>query len=142
VFPFLEYAEKKIELSLENGVSVVGRIDLVRRTDLDETSIVDFKSNDRSQDEGLTEMQLHLYVLGHEALTGTTADFVEIYELDDGTRIPRAVDEDFVSDVKDRTIDAAKALRAGELQPQPVRATCESCDYCKLCTAGQAALAA
>lgn len=142
VFPLLEYAEKKIELSLENGVSVVGRIDLVRRTDLDETSIVDFKSNDRSQDEGLTEMQLHLYVLGHEALTGTTADFVEIYELDDGTRIPRAVDEDFVSDVKDRTIDAAKALRAGELQPQPVRATCESCDYCKLCTAGQAALAA
>lgn len=142
LFPFLEYAEKKIELSLGDGVNVVGRIDLVRRTDIDETSIVDFKSNERSQDENLTEMQLHLYVLGHEALTGTTADFVEIYELDDGTRIPRAVDGDFVEDVKHRMVDAADALRAGELPPRPVRVTCESCDYCQLCTVGQATVAA
>lgn len=142
LFPLLEYAEKKIELSLGDGVNVVGRIDLVRRTDLDETSIVDFKSNERSQDENLTEMQLHLYVLGHKALTGATADFVEIYELDDGTRIPRTVDEEFVEDVKHRMVDAADALRVGDLRPRPVRVTCESCDYCQLCTAGQAALAA
>jgi len=142
VFPLLEYAEKKIELSLGGGVNVVGRIDLVRRTDTDETSIVDFKSNERSQAEDLTEMQLHLYVLGHAALTGTTADFVEIYELDDGKRVARAVDDDFVNDVKGRTVEAADALREGELPARPVRATCESCDYCQLCTAGQVALAA
>jgi DNA helicase-2/ATP-dependent DNA helicase PcrA len=141
LFPLLEYAEKKIELSLSDGVNVVGRIDLVRRTDLDETSIVDFKSNERSQDENLTEMQLHLYVLGHEALTGATADFVEIYELDDGRRIPRAVDEEFIDDVKLRVVDAAQALRAGDLPAQPTRVTCESCDYCRLCSAGTAALA-
>lgn len=142
LFPLLEYAEKKIELSLGDGINVVGRIDLVRRTDSDETSIVDFKSNERSQDENLTEMQLHLYVLGHEALTGKTADYVEIYELDQGRRIPRAVDDEFVVDVKTSVVNAAQALRAGDLRPQPTRIACESCDYCRLCTAGTAAVAA
>ena len=36
---------------------------------------------ERSQVEEVTEMQLHIYVVGHEELTGRTADFVEIYEL-------------------------------------------------------------
>jgi DNA helicase-2/ATP-dependent DNA helicase PcrA len=78
----LEHSEKKIELSLGDGITVVGRIDLVRRLDTDETTIVDLKTSERSQQEHVTEMQLHIYVVGHEALTGRTADFVEIYELD------------------------------------------------------------
>jgi ATP-dependent DNA helicase UvrD/PcrA len=141
LFPLLEYAEKKIELTLEDGVNVVGRIDLVRRTDLDETSIVDFKTNDRSQEEAVTEMQLHVYVLGHEALTGRAADFVEIYELDEGTRIPRAVEDEFVRDVKRHIVEAANALRDGELEPRPARVLCQACDFRQLCTAGEAATA-
>jgi DNA helicase II / ATP-dependent DNA helicase PcrA len=56
---------------------VVGRIDLVRRKDTNETTIVDLKSNDRAQDEEVTEHQLHIYALGYEELTGKHADFVE-----------------------------------------------------------------
>lgn len=141
-FPELEYFEKKIELNLEDGVSVVGRIDLVRRSvnDVSEVSIVDFKSNDRSQAEDVTEMQLHTYVLGYEALTGQVADFVEIYELDEGKRLPRSVDMDFVDDVKTNVGKAANALRENLLPPTPSRNTCAACDYLHLCSAGMSSM--
>ncbi|MGH9629831.1 MAG: 3'-5' exonuclease, partial [Bryobacteraceae bacterium] len=45
----LEHAEKIVELKLAEGVVVSGRIDLIRRTDTDETAIVDFKSGEDTQ---------------------------------------------------------------------------------------------
>ena len=60
MFDKLEYSEKKIEIALDDGVTVVGRIDLVRRLDNDETTIVDFKTSERSQEEEVTELQLHI----------------------------------------------------------------------------------
>lgn len=67
-----------------------------------------------------------MYVVGHEALTGPTADFVEAYE--DGKRKPRAVDEEFVDDVKAEIRRAATALSAGTLEAAPARARCAACD--------------
>jgi hypothetical protein len=61
---WVEAEEKQIEISLGDGVSVVGRIDLVRRIDTDEITIVDLKSSDRAQAEDVTETQLHVYALG------------------------------------------------------------------------------
>jgi DNA helicase-2/ATP-dependent DNA helicase PcrA len=139
-FDELEYFEKKVELSLEDGITIVGRIDLVRRAN-DEghtTSIIDFKTNDRSQAEDVTEMQLHTYVLGYEALTGEIANLVETYELDEGQSHPRAVDPDFVKDVKEGVINAASALRADQLEPAPTLAKCSSCDFLRMCSKGTA----
>ena len=42
----------------------MGRIDLVRRKHTGETTIVDLKSTERAQREGVTEAQLHVYALG------------------------------------------------------------------------------
>lgn len=134
LFDKLEFAEKKIELDLGDGVTVVGRIDLVRRIDTDETTIVDLKTSERSQAEDVTELQLHVYVVGHEALTGRTADFVEVYELDEGKRKPRAVDEEFVDDVKREIARAATALRSGTLEPAPKASRCASCDFRRMCS--------
>ena len=47
-FRNLEFSEKAIEIALGDGVSVAGRIDLVRRIDTGEVTIVDLKSSDRS----------------------------------------------------------------------------------------------
>ena len=41
----LEHVEKVVELKLEEGIVVSGRIDLIRRTDTNEIVIVDFKSD-------------------------------------------------------------------------------------------------
>jgi DNA helicase II / ATP-dependent DNA helicase PcrA len=136
LLPQLEFAEKIIEIPLDDGVSVVGRIDLVRRRDTGETTIVDLKSSERAQSSEVTEQQLHVYALGYEELTGRRPDQVEIYNLDEGTRKSRSVDDDFIEDVKRGVRKAADALRAGAMPPEPSPKKCTACDYHRMCTAG------
>jgi DNA helicase-2/ATP-dependent DNA helicase PcrA len=139
-FGNIEFSEKNIEINLGDGVTVTGRIDLVRRIDTDETTIVDLKSSDRAQAEDLTEDQLHVYAIGYQDLTGRRPDFVEIYELDERNKRPRSVDDVFMEDVRRKIRDAAANLRNGNLQPIPGRAKCQKCDYCGMCSAGRAAV--
>lgn len=132
----IEYSEKNIEITLEEGVSIKGRIDLVRRIDTGETTIVDLKSSDRAQPEVVTETQLDIYALGYRELTGRDADQVEIYELDDRKRKPRSVDQDFIDDVKRDVERAASALRSGSLDADPSPKKCSACDYLRMCSQG------
>ena len=138
LFDKIEFSEKQIEVSLGDGVSIVGRIDLVRRIDTGETTIVDLKSTDRAQPEDVTEAQLHVYALGYQDLTGRRPDYVEIYELDERKRKPRSVDDAFIDDVKSKVRDAAEALRTATLLPVPAPKKCGTCDYRGMCTAGRA----
>jgi DNA helicase-2/ATP-dependent DNA helicase PcrA len=142
LFDKIEFSEKQIEINLGGGVSVNGRIDLIRRIDTDETTIVDLKSSDRAQPEQVTDTQLHIYALGYQELTGRRADYVEIYELDEGRRNPRSVDDEFLADVKTDVLRAADALRTGALTAEPVPRKCASCDYCGMCSVGADAAAA
>jgi DNA helicase-2/ATP-dependent DNA helicase PcrA len=136
LFDKIEFSEKGIEINLGDGITVNGRIDLVRRIDTDETTIVDLKSNDRTQSEEVTEAQLHIYALGYKELTGRNADYVEIYDLDGRKRKPRSVDDDFIEDVKKGVREAADALRHGALDRKPGEKKCASCDYGRMCSAG------
>jgi DNA helicase-2/ATP-dependent DNA helicase PcrA len=140
-FDKIEFSEKQIDISLQDGVSVIGRIDLVRRKDTNETTIVDLKSNDRAQPEEVTEHQLHIYALGYEELTGKPADFVEIYELDERKRKARTVDGEFIADVKQKVADAAQALRQNHLPAVATHQKCIGCDYRGMCSPGGQACA-
>lgn len=141
LFDKIEFSEKHIEISLGDGVTVIGRIDLVRRVDTGETTIVDLKSSDRAQAEDVTETQLHVYALGYQDLTGRRPDYVEIYELDERKRKARSVDDIFIENVKTRVRGAAAALRSGALPTVPELTKCASCDYHGMCTDGCAAAA-
>lgn len=134
-FKNLEFSEKAIEIALGDGVSVAGRIDLVRKIDTGEVTIIDLKSNDRAQAEAVTETQLHIYALGYQELTGRPADYVEIYELDEQKQKRRSVDDDFIADVKKDVRSAARALRENSLPVKPSVKSCTQCDYCNLCAA-------
>lgn len=138
-FNNLEFSEKAIEIPLGDGVSVAGRIDLVRRVDTGEVTIVDLKSSERAQAEAVTETQLHIYALGYRELTGRQADYVEIYELDEQKQKRRSVDEEFIDDVKRDVRSAASALRLNNMPPKPNAKTCGQCDYCNLCSSATAA---
>ena len=140
-FSQIEFSEQKVEITLEGGITVNGRIDLVRRLDTGQTTIVDLKSSERAQAEEVTDLQLHTYALGYRELTGRDADYVEIYELDEGNRKPRSVDEEFMSDVVEKTREAAESLRAGEFEARPERSRCKSCDQRHICTAGHLMMA-
>ncbi len=133
-FDNIEFSEKNIELHLGDGVSVVGRIDLVRRKDTDEVTIVDLKTAERSQAEQVTETQLHIYAIGYHELTGRQADYVEIYELEEQKRKPRSVDADFIGAVKANVTEAATSLRSGSLPPKPTERICTTCDFRGLCS--------
>lgn len=134
-FDKVEFSEKGIEIALGDGVSVVGRIDLVRRVDTGEVTIVDLKSNDRVQADDVTEAQLHIYALGYQELTGRRADYVEIYELENQKQKRRSVGDEHIEDVKREVRRAAQALRANDLKPRAAKKTCGNCDYSKLCSA-------
>ncbi len=140
-FKKVEFFEKSVEISLGDGVSVIGRIDLVRRVDTGETTIVDLKSTNRAQAEDVTETQLHIYALGYEELTGRRADFVEIYNLDERKRRPRSVDDGFMDAVKGDVRMAAEALRTSAMPTKPAPKKCDSCDYRGMCTEGGKAAA-
>ena len=133
-FDKIEFAEKAVEVYLDGGVSIKGRIDLVRRLDTGETTIVDLKSNERSQEEEVSEHQLHTYALGYKELTDSDADYVGIYELHERRQSRRPVDEEFIEDVKRRTGEAAEGLRQMRLSARPSRTRCENCDFSVLCS--------
>lgn len=135
-FDKIEFSEKGIELHLGDGVSVVGRIDLVRRKDTNEVTVVDLKTAERSQAEEVTETQLHIYALGYEELTGKRADYVEIYELEEQKRKPRSVDDGFIATVKTNVKNAADSLRVGALPAKPSEKACAQCDFKMLCSHG------
>lgn len=136
MFDKIEFAERTIDVHLDDGVSVVGRIDFVRRLDTNEITIVDLKTSERAQAEEVTETQLHIYALGYQELTGRRADYVETYELEEQKRKPRSVDDDFLADVKVNVKAAADALRQGKLLPKPGTNACQRCDPHGLCAAG------
>jgi DNA helicase-2/ATP-dependent DNA helicase PcrA len=134
-FDKLEFSEKAIEVAIGDGVTVSGRIDLVRRRDTQEIAIVDLKSSEGAQTAALTDAQLHIYALGYRELTGQDADYVERYNLDDQTRVSRSVDDQLIEDVKDRVKSVARALRGNQYPHKPSRDACGRCDFGCICTA-------
>lgn len=136
----IEFAEKDVEIALDGGVTVSGRIDLVRRLDTNEVSIVDLKSTSRAQAEEVTEKQLNTYVLGYEQLTGERADWVEIHDLDKGKRRPRPVEDSLVEEVRQDAHRAADALRKQRFPAKPSARKCGRCDFQMICSSGQETL--
>ena len=82
-FADIEHAERPIEIDLGDGIRVTGRIDLIRRRSTNEVIVIDFKSNDRTQQEEVTDLQLRVYALGYEQATGERANEVVVDNLDD-----------------------------------------------------------
>jgi DNA helicase-2/ATP-dependent DNA helicase PcrA len=129
------YSEQQVQVHIAPGITVDGRIDLIRRLDRDETSIVDFKSTERAQAEDVTRDQLHVYALGYEELTGDRADLVEVLNLDEGSRnVREVVNTDLLAGIRGKIRDAGDALRDNNLPRLPLWCTsCERCDLRGLC---------
>jgi DNA helicase-2/ATP-dependent DNA helicase PcrA len=129
------HSEKQIQVHITPGITVDGRIDLIRRLDTDELSIVDFKSTARAQDEDVTRDQLHVYVVGYEELSGERADLVEVLNLDEeGKTIREEVEDPLLVRVRERIREAGESLRSNDL-PRLAEWTdqCSKCDLAELC---------
>lgn len=130
----LEHVEQPIELKLQDGIVVSGRVDLIRRTDTNETVIVDFKSDERAQAEDVTEKQLHVYAVGYQQLTGENATLIEIHNLDKGGAKREVIDQQLISSTLTTVTEAGKKLRENELPRLSKWCTaCASCDMLGIC---------
>ncbi len=128
----VKYAEQAIELKLAEGIVVHGRIDLIRRTDTNEVIIIDFKSTERSQEEDVTRQQLHVYALGYQQLTGSKADLVEIYNLDEGAgaTVRELVDDAMLLQTEESIVSAGREIKDNHLCRV---GECSGCDFKGIC---------
>lgn len=129
-----EHVEQVVEINLGDGLVVNGRIDLIRRTDTKEIIVIDFKSTDRAQEEEVTRTQLHVYALGYKELTGTSADLIEVYNLDHGGSHREEVDPELEEMTRREIVAAGSALRANRLNRlEKWGDVCGRCDLAGIC---------
>jgi DNA helicase-2/ATP-dependent DNA helicase PcrA len=138
-FDKIEYAEQDIQIDLGDGIMVNGRMDLIRKVDLDGkelTTIVDFKSRKESQDQDITIEQLSMYALGYKELTGKTADRLQIYNLDEdnNSKHTQRIDNNGIEAIKEKIIYSANEIRENKLSKTCEIKTCESCWHKQLCS--------
>ena len=126
-FKNIIFAEKDIQLDLGHGIIVNGRMDLIKKKQLDgswQTTIIDFKSASDTQAYRVTHDQLALYALGYQKLTGEKADFLEIYNLDDNIPNREELRVEDLSDIKNKIIQAADNIRGNRLDDSCERPGC------------------
>ncbi len=126
----LEYAEEDVQLTLEGGIVVHGRIDLIRRTDTNEVTVVDFKSEERAQAEEITRAQLHVYALGYQQRFGENADLIEVHNLDKGGSKRELIDDELLDGTLNTVREAGERLRENRLER--VNAACNACKNCDM----------
>lgn len=117
-FKNLEYAEKDIELDFGNGILVNGRIDLIKKREVNNDEkiyIIDFKSKLDPNKQNITFKQLKLYSLGYEELTGKKADFMQIYNFDTARAETEEILDSEISQLKSDVITAAIKIQKNEL---------------------------
>jgi len=129
------HSEQQVEIQVPAGITVNGRIDLIKRLDTGEVAIVDFKSSDRAQAEDVTRAQLHTYAMGYRQLTGNDADLVEVLNLDkEGKSVREVVDTATLAATEMDIGKAGKAIRDNRLARLGGWCdTCRDCDVVGIC---------
>jgi len=126
-FKNIEYAEQDIQLDLGDGILVNGKMDLIKKKNLDgtiEKTIIDFKSTEKAQEYEATIDQLQLYALGYKALTGGNADFLEIYNLDKNEPYRTELLIKDLAQMEDKIRKSANDIRGNNLEKTCNDPTC------------------
>ncbi len=136
----IEFVEQEIQLNLDEGILVTGKIDLIKKKLYEEkyeTTIIEFKSSEDAQKQKTTELQLNLYALGHRELTGEKADYIQIYDLENNHELIRKVlSEDHLEKTQERITEAATVIRSQNFIRVDIKAICKECLFNKICSSG------
>jgi DNA helicase-2/ATP-dependent DNA helicase PcrA len=129
------HSEKQVEIQVAPGITVNGRIDLIKRLDTNEVAIVDFKSSELAQAEEVTRAQLHTYAIGYQQLTGENADLVEVLNLDEaGRNVRELVDSKMLRETTEAIRHAGSSIRENQLTRHDLWCRpCSTCDLAGIC---------
>ncbi len=128
----IRLAESPIEIDFGDGITVNGRIDMVKEVEeggQKKTVIVDFKTANKRVLDAINTEQLKIYALGYQHLTGQMADFMEIYHLNSENSAREPITAETVQGVENEIKTAADHIRRNDL---PKRCGAESCAKCRM----------
>ncbi len=132
------YFEIGFAMPLRPGFQLTGRIDRIDATDAGEYWVLDYKTSGRALErlprpEG--SLQLALYAMGSESLTGKRPDLMGFYYLNHGEVMTTTVQQHHVDTVTEAFHMLADAIEMNEFQPMPEARKCSECVYQSKCPA-------
>jgi DNA helicase-2/ATP-dependent DNA helicase PcrA len=112
-------------------------------TGRERVTITDYKSSDvrdpaRARQRARDSLQLQIYAMGYEALSGRLPDYVQLHFLDSGLVGRAEVDRKRLAKARDKIATAAAGMRARDYTPKPDRMTCSYCPYREICPSSAA----
>jgi len=106
-------------------------------------TITDYKSGDvrdpaRAKQRARDSLQLQIYAMAYEAMTGRLPDAVQLHFLDTGLVGRVAVDEAHLGKARATIAAVAAGIRARDYTPSPGTMTCTYCPYRDICPSSAA----
>lgn len=136
-FKDIVFAEKDIQIDLDDGILINGRVDLIKKYDINgdlKTTIIDFKSAEDAQKYDVSMEQLSLYAIGYEELSGEKADFLQIYNMDKNKPETKEIQITDLNEMRDKIKGAANAIRLNDLPKTKADKNCKECRLVTVCS--------
>jgi DNA helicase-2/ATP-dependent DNA helicase PcrA len=107
-------------------------------TGRERVTITDYKTSHvrepaKARQRARESLQLQIYAMGYEAVTGRLPDAVQLHFLDTGVTGRVDVDPRRLAKGRERIATAAAGMRARDYTPKPDRTTCGYCPYRSIC---------
>lgn len=101
-------------------------------------TITDYKSSDvrdpvKARQRARESLQLQIYAMAYESMTGRLPDAVQLHFLDSGLVGRAAIDPARLDRARERIRSAAAGIRAREYTPRPDTMACTYCPYREIC---------
>lgn len=87
----------------------------------------------RARRRAKESLQLSIYAMGYEALTGRLPDTVQLYFLESGLVGRSEVDEGRLAKARAKIRDAAAGIRARKFTARPDYLACSYCAFREIC---------
>ena len=105
--------------------------------------ITDYKSSDvrdpaKARQRAKDSLQLSIYAMGYEAMTGRLPDAVALHFLDSGLVGTAPVDRKRIEKAREAIRTAARGIRARDFEPKPDYLSCSFCAFREICPASVA----
>ena len=103
-------------------------------------TITDYKSSDvrdpaKARQRARDSLQLTIYAMGYEAMTGRLPDAVQLHYLETGVVGRSTVDAKRLAKGREQIERAAAGIRARAFEPTPGVLACTYCPYRDICPA-------
>jgi DNA helicase-2/ATP-dependent DNA helicase PcrA len=107
-------------------------------TGRERVTITDYKTSDvsdpvKARQRARESLQLQIYAMGYEAVTGRLPDAVQLHFLDTAVTGRIEVDRKRLAKGRAKIEEAAAGIRSRNFEPTPDRSTCTWCPYRAIC---------